>query len=388
MNAGRVYTHTVRRGEADTPLLTLLTTNYSHSSALEWVEHISNGRVIVDGLPGTSEQRPHEGATIHYHRPPWIEPPAPIAELKVLHDDGALVVLHKPSGLPVLPSELYYEHSVLRRLHHSRPSDAVAPHPAHRLGVGTSGLLLCAVGGPARAALSQAFERRKVKKTYRALVVGHVARARQKSPDEADNKRRKIEGHGGGEGDDAVASPPTPPFDLEIHCPIGPVPHTSWAGTVHGALPNGGDGAKDAHSRVRVLEHRSPCRQEDGDDDEDDADIAAARSSDEQACTLVEVEIPTGRAHQIRIHMAYAGHPLVGDPLYMSGGTPRESSCCEEGNGEKTASRPPLPRDGGYLLHAWRALLPHPVTGEMVTFTAAPPPRLRTESRVRGEPPM
>ena len=152
MNAGRVYTHTVRRGEADTPLLTLLTTKYLHSSALEWVEHISNNRVLVDGLPGTSEQRPHEGATIHYHRPPWIEPPAPIAELKVLHDDGALVVLHKPSGLPVLPSELYYEHSVLRRLHHSRPSDAVAPHPAHRLGVGTSGLLLCAVGGPARQA--------------------------------------------------------------------------------------------------------------------------------------------------------------------------------------------------------------------------------------------
>ena len=193
MNAGRVYTHTVRRGEADTPLLTLLTTNYLHSSALEWVEHISNNRVLVDGLPGTSEQRPHEGATIHYHRPPWIEPPAPIAELKVLHDDGALVVLHKPSGLPVLPSELYYEHSVLRRLHHSRPSDAVAPHPAHRLGVGTSGLLLCAVGGPARAALSQAFERRKVKKTYRALVVGHVARARGQVTDEADNKRRKIE---------------------------------------------------------------------------------------------------------------------------------------------------------------------------------------------------
>ena len=109
--------------------------------------------------------------------------------------------------------------------------------------------------------------------------------------------------------------------------------------------------------------------------------VAAARTSDEQACTLVEVEIPTGRAHQIRIHMAYAGHPLVGDPLYKSGGTPREStSCCEEGNGEKTESRPPLPRDGGYLLHAWRALLPHPVTGEMVTFTAAPPPRLRTES--------
>ena len=225
-----------------------------------------------------------------------------------------------------------------------------------------------------------------MKKTYRALVVGHVARARPRSADEADNKRRKIVGHGGGEGDDAVASPPTPPFDLEIHCPIGPVPHTSWAGTVHGALPNGGDGAKDAHSRVRVLEHRNSCRQADG--DEEDADVAAARSSDEQACTLVEVEIPTGRAHQIRIHMAYAGHPLVGDPLYMSGGTPRESSCCEEGNGEKTASRPPLPRDGGYLLHAWRALLPHPVTGEMVTFTAAPPPRLRTESRVRGEPPM
>ncbi|MCK1193869.1 RluA family pseudouridine synthase [Streptococcus uberis] len=68
--------------------------------------------------------------------------------------------------------------------------------------------------------------------------------------------------------------------------------------------------------------------------------------------TLVELSLETGRTHQIRVHMAYIGHPVAGDPLYG----PRKTLV---GNGQ--------------FLHAQTLGFTHPSTGEMVTFTAEPP---------------
>jgi 23S rRNA pseudouridine1911/1915/1917 synthase len=104
----------------------------------------------------------------------------------------------------------------------------------------------------------------------------------------------------------------------EIDLPIGPVPHPTL-GSVHAASAAG----KPAQSTARVLQTR--------------ADAA-----------VVEVEIATGRPHQIRIHLAAVGHPLVGEPLYDAGGQPR-------------AVAPGLPGDGGYHLHAHRLVFTHPV---------------------------
>lgn len=121
---------------------------------------------------------------------------------------------------------------------------------------------------------------------------------------------------------------------LQIDAPIGPVPHPRL-GTVHAASPGG----KPAHSRAAVLARRGDC-------------------------TLFEVAITTGRPHQIRIHLAFAGHPLVGDPLYAAGGLPR-------------ADRPGLPGDGGYFLHAERLSFAHPITGAPFELRAPPPPELQ-----------
>jgi 23S rRNA pseudouridine1911/1915/1917 synthase len=77
---------------------------------------------------------------------------------------------------------------------------------------------------------------------------------------------------------------------------------------------------------------------------------------------LFEVEITTGRPHQIRIHLAYAGHPLVGDPLYDAGGVIKQ--------------QPGLPGDGGYLLHAERLAFVHPLTGvEMILDAGSSSPQ-------------
>lgn len=123
---------------------------------------------------------------------------------------------------------------------------------------------------------------------------------------------------------------------LEIDAAIGPVPHPQL-GRVHAASAEG----KASHSVATVLERRAEH-------------------------TLFNVAITTGRPHQIRIHLACAGHPLVGDPLYGVGGVIQAS--------------PGLPGDGGYLLHAEHLAFVHPLTGAAMHLTAHPPPALLTRA--------
>lgn len=126
----------------------------------------------------------------------------------------------------------------------------------------------------------------------------------------------------------------------EIAVRIGPVPHPAL-GTVHAASADG----RPAHSVATVVERRGDT-------------------------ALVDVRISTGRPHQIRIHLAAAGHPLTGDPLYAVGGRPRPVA-------------PGLPGDGGYLLHAHRLQLAHP-RGGVLSLDAPLPAALRSRAEATG----
>ena len=116
----------------------------------------------------------------------------------------------------------------------------------------------------------------------------------------------------------------------EIVTPIGLVPHP-LIGSVWAANPSG----KPSKSWAKVI----------------------ARGAGN---TTFEVSLHSGRPHQIRIHLASIGHPLVGDPLYGTSGRPLERL-------------PGLPGDGGYFLHAQYLRFHHPMTGEQIALEAALP---------------
>jgi 23S rRNA pseudouridine1911/1915/1917 synthase len=119
-----------------------------------------------------------------------------------------------------------------------------------------------------------------------------------------------------------------------VSTPIGPVKHT-LLGSIHSASQTG----KSALSYVTVIERRNDS-------------------------FLCDVRIVTGRPHQIRIHLASAGHPLVGDPLYGEGGLPLPDTHA-------------LPGDPGYHLHAAKLSFRHPVTRRETVIECEPPLLLR-----------
>jgi 23S rRNA pseudouridine1911/1915/1917 synthase len=121
--------------------------------------------------------------------------------------------------------------------------------------------------------------------------------------------------------------------ELTIAVPIGPVPY-ALLGSIHAAAPNG----KLSLSRVNILERRPDS-------------------------FLCDVRIATGRPHQIRIHLAAAGHPLLGDPLYGAGGLPLPDTHA-------------VPGDPGYHLHAAELSFRHPATGREMVIRHGPPEEL------------
>jgi len=226
--------------------------------------------------------------------------PAGRDDLEVLLDDPHLIVVHKPSGLAVHPSARYYRHTVTQWLSdHARAADGTKPDLAHRLDRETSGVLLCGRGVEACRRLKAAFARREVAKSYLALVVGR---------------------------------PPQEGW-FSIDSPLRLTEHVKVVMEVH---PDG----MTASTEVRVLQHGHFRR-------------------DGVGCALLECRPRTGRQHQIRVHLASLGFPIVGDKIY---GCPLEQFVRFCDGGQTDADRLQL-RMSRHALHAHTLEFPHPATG-------------------------
>jgi 23S rRNA pseudouridine1911/1915/1917 synthase len=261
------------------------------------------------------------GDEVVIRRPARPEPPCP-RTFEVLYHDAHMMVIDKPAGLPVHASARFYFNTLTRVLSERFPGQGM--QICHRLDRETSGALVVARGKEAAGRLKGAFEDKRVRKTYLAVVWGDPP-----WPD----------GSWDGDGDDDVGG------DHAIDLPLGLV--RDRAARIQIRMETRPDGLPSL-TRVRVLERRGHC-------------------------ALVRCLPVTGRQHQIRAHLAACGHPIVGDKLYAHGDEVF-AACCDQGMTDELLARLWLPR---HALHAAAIVVPHPETRAPVRVTCPLPADLR-----------
>ena len=268
---------------------------------------ISEGAVTVEGIAATQPSAKAEaGAAFSVAVPPATDPKARPQDipLTVVFEDEHLIVVDKPAGLVVHPAAGNLDGTLVNALlHHcagqlSGIGGVARPGIVHRIDKDTSGLLVVAKSDAAHEGLARQFADHSIERAYLALCNGQ----------------------------------PNPPAGT-ISARIG---RSEANRKKMAVLPKESSRGKHAVTRYKILRKMPHC-------------------------SLVECRLETGRTHQVRVHLASIGHPLVGDPVYG-----RSSS----------ALRPVLQKLGfrRQALHAAALGFIHPVTGHRLSFSSDLPP--------------
>ena len=247
-------------------------------------------------------------------RAPWDETPVPV-DVPVLYEDEHLMAVAKPALLPVHPTARYHKNTLIKVLQAARP-DCAFLSLGHRLDRETSGVILVSKTRSCdRTLKKQLADRDDIEKTYLALTWG--------VPDPGDGRTRfRYERH--------LELDPT--SELRVKMRIRDAPPALYASTVIDVEAVRRSPAGRVYARVR--------------------------------CTL-----ETGRQHQIRVHLASLGAPVVGDKLYG----PDERAFARSADGELTEDDLILLELPRHALHAARLSLAHPITGAALTVEAPLP---------------
>ncbi len=291
---------------------------------------LDQGDVLVDGARPKASLKLRGGEHIvvtgEPHPAPLHATPENIS-LDVVYEDADLAVINKPAGMMVHAGAGQSEdersrgtlvNALLYRFQAlSTTGGELRPGIVHRLDKDTSGLIVVAKNDAAHAALAELFSTRQISKTYIALVHGVVERQRG-----------------------------------TINADVGRDPVRRTRMTTRAT-----ENARSAVSHyevVRRLETRFG------------------------KFTLVRVRIETGRTHQIRVHMASIGHPVVGDTLYGASGqlTDQVAAQAAQSKAARRKAEPERLKLARNFLHAARLEFEHPITGKLLQLEAPLPQEL------------
>jgi 23S rRNA pseudouridine1911/1915/1917 synthase len=282
---------------------------------------ILDGEVTVEGRTMRPSHKVKAGDAVTLHLPP-SGPPTLVPEaipLDLRYEDDQLLVINKPRGMVVHPAPGSHTgtlvHAVLAHCpaELSRVGGESRPGIVHRLDKDTSGLILVAKTDAAHRSLARQIQERTAQRKYLALVWG-----------EPRFQKALV--------DASIGRHPTDRKRMAV-------------------LPLSGPGESGPRSRAAQTE--------------------LAVTERFGFCALLECRLLTGRTHQIRVHCAHIGHPVVGDRTYgKNQRVPAEAF-------QDTALRSEFERKvealEGQALHAYSIAFDHPTTGERMTFTADPP---------------
>lgn len=229
----------------------------------------------------------HDVVTLIFEEEDYPKPTVLLGDRKqvnVLFEDEQLIILNKPVGMKTHPNQPDETDSLLNHLADYLTDQKKIPYVVHRLDKETSGAILFAKNPVILPVLGRMLEKRQLHRRYQAIVTGAILKE-----------------------------------NWTINQKIG----------------------RDRHDRrKRVIDNRN------GDLAITHVEVAATLSNPKRTCLYCVLE--TGRTHQIRVHLASEGYPLIGDPLYN-----------------------PKPT-GRLMLHALELNLVHPFTKETISVTAAP----------------
>jgi 23S rRNA pseudouridine1911/1915/1917 synthase len=281
---------------------------------------IDAGRVCIDGTPAKASQRLREGSDVFVESfdVPREGPAPQDIPLAILHEDDSIVVVDKPAGMIVHPAKGHWEGTLASALAYhfgtlSERGGPTRPGIVHRLDRDTSGVIVVAKNDAAHDALAAQFKSRTVDKEYLAIVMG------------------------------------MPDRDCDvINEPIGNHPTHREKKAIRREDPS----ARPAITHFEVVERF-------------------------RGYALVRARPKTGRTHQIRIHLAHAGHPVLCDRLYGGRAQISELELIPRDQMPQDTSlfeRPLLERQA---LHAQCLAFVHPATRMRMQFQAPLPADIR-----------
>jgi 23S rRNA pseudouridine1911/1915/1917 synthase len=286
---------------------------------------LQQGGVLIEGKPAKASRKVRSGEKLSILGDPQPAPLRAMAEniaLDVVYADDDLAVINKPAGMMVHAGSGATDDArnrgtlVNALLHHlgelSSSSGPLRPGIVHRLDKQTSGLIVVAKNDVTHSRLASMFSRRQVRKLYLALVQGELAGER---------------------------------------------------GTVNAPI-----------SRDTVRRTRMTTRREGGRSAISHWEVLRRIHGPYGHFTLVSVRIETGRTHQIRVHMASLGHPVVGDTLYGAATAIAPHDGARHQRPARVLPRLTLERN---FLHAAELEFAHPATGERLTLVSNLPEDLK-----------